>query len=134
MEVYGDADLADLAQAKLVVGVAAHLGGEVKGYGEAGLAVREKVLEAGVGLLGGAEARVLAHGPRPAAVHARVDTAGEGVLARFPELLGVVEVLSQVLGPIDWFDLDAGIRAPLVYVHAPHTSLIRPCPAILQAR
>ena len=55
-------------------------------------------------------------------------------IARVPEPLCVVEAFSQVLGPVDGFDLDAGLRAPFVYVHVPHTSLIGPCPAILLAR
>jgi hypothetical protein len=115
-----------------VVRVAAHLGREVEGDGEPGLAVLYKVLEAGVGLTGGGEAGVLAHGPGSAAVHARVDAAGVRVLARITEPLGVVELFSQVLGPVDGFDLDPGLRAALVDVHCP--SLIRLSVAILLAR
>src|SRR4030066_222563 len=48
----------------------------------AGLAGREQVLEAGVGLLGAAEAREHAHRPLAAAIAGGMDAAREGVLAR----------------------------------------------------
>src|SRR3712207_8337963 len=68
-----------------MVGVASHLGRQVEGDGEARLAVGREVLEAGVGLFGGPEASVLAHGPGPAAVHARVDASRVGILARISD-------------------------------------------------
>jgi hypothetical protein len=49
--------------------------------------VVEQVAEPLVGLLGGAEARELAHRPQPAAVHRRIDAAGERELAGQAELL-----------------------------------------------
>ena len=54
--------------------------------GEAGLPVVEQVVEALVGLLGGAEAGELPHRPQAAAVHRRVDAAGERELARVADL------------------------------------------------
>ena len=54
-----------------VVGVVADLGGQVEGHGEAGGSLLEQVAVAPVGLGGGAEARVLAHGPEPAPVAGR---------------------------------------------------------------
>ena len=120
-----------------MVGVAAHLRGEVEGDGEAGLAVLREVLEAGVGLLGGAETSVLAHGPGLAAVHGRVGAAGVGVLARVPELLGVVEAF-EIVGPVDGFDLDPGLRATLVGaflgVHCASSPVVSGVLAILLAR
>ena len=62
----GHPDLADLARGHRVVGVVAHLGGQVEGDAEPGLAVLEQVAEAGVGLGGRPEAGVLAHRPGPA--------------------------------------------------------------------
>ena len=97
--VYGDADLAHLAEGELVVGVAAHLRREVEGHGEAGLAVLREVLEAGVGLPRGPEARVLAHRPRPPPVHARVGAAGVRVTRRVPEPRSVVEASARSSGP-----------------------------------
>jgi len=66
----------------LVVGVVAHLSGQVEGHREAGLSLLEQVAESRVGLGGGAEPRVLPHGPETAAVHRRLDATRERVLAR----------------------------------------------------
>ena len=71
-----DADLADLAVRDRRVGVVAHLGRQVEGDRQAAGAVRDELLVALVGLLGGAEAGVLAHRPGPAGVHRRVDARG----------------------------------------------------------
>ena len=62
--VDGHADLADLAVRDRVVGVVAHLGRQVERDRQARRAGREQLVVAGVGLGGGAEAGVLAHGPR----------------------------------------------------------------------
>ena len=58
----------------------------------------EQVAEALVGLLDGPEAGELAHRPEPAAVHRRVDAAGERVLAGVTELLAGVEALEILVG------------------------------------
>ena len=79
-------DLAHLAGGALVVGVEAHLGGQVERGGEARLALGEQELEALVGRLGRAEPGVLADRPRPRAVHRRLDAARERVLAREAEV------------------------------------------------
>ena len=63
------------------VRVVAHLGRQVEGHRQAGLALLEQVAEAPVGLLGGGEAGVLAHRPEAAAVHRRLDAPGERELA-----------------------------------------------------
>ena len=86
----GDAALAELAEGLGGVGVVAVERGHVEGDREAGVALREQVLEAGVGLLGGAEAGEHAHRPELAAVAGGVDAAGEGVLAGVSDGLRVV--------------------------------------------
>ena len=79
------ADSADLAGGELGIGVVAHLGGQVEGDGEAGLALLEQVAEAFVGLGRGGEAGVLAHRPQSAAVHRRLHATREGELAGHPQ-------------------------------------------------
>ena len=64
-----------------MIGVVAHQRGEIEGGGESGLALREKIAEAGVGVFGGAETGELTHGPQAAAVHGGVNAAGVGRLA-----------------------------------------------------
>src|SRR5215210_8679657 len=58
----------------------------------------EQVAEAGVGLLGGAEAGELAHRPEPAAVHRRVDPAGVRICARIAEVALGIRPLAVLLG------------------------------------
>ena len=106
--VDGHADLADLALGAGVVGVVAHLGREVEGARQAGLAGAEEEVEALVGRLGRAEAGVLAHRPQPAAVHGRVDAAGVGRPPRRTELAVRVPAV-QVLGRVERADLDARV-------------------------
>ena len=89
--VDGDTDLADLTDADRVVGVVAHLGGQVEGDRQATGPGRDQLVVPLVRLLGGAEPGVLAHRPRARRVHRRVDTAGERVAPGLTELgLGVV--------------------------------------------
>ena len=101
------AGAAHLAGAERVVGVAAELGGQVERHREAGRAVVDQVVEALVGLLGRRVARVLAHRPLAVAVHALVDPAREGVLARLAEPL--LELGRQVLLGVERLDLDARV-------------------------
>src|ERR687897_1460023 len=96
-----------------MVGVAPHLRGQVEGDGEPGLAVVYEVLEAGVRLARRSEPRILAHGPRPATIHARVGAAGIGVLSRVSQSLGVVEAF-EVLRLVEGLDLDPGLRTTLL--------------------
>src|SRR5215211_4924635 len=96
-----------------MVRVAPHLCWKVEGDGEAGLAVIYEVFEAGVRLARRAETRILAHGPWPAAIHARVGAAGVGVLSRVTEPLGIVETF-EILGLVEGLDLDPGLRMALV--------------------
>ena len=64
-----DAGAPDLAARQRVVGVAAHLRRQIEGDRQPGLPRRQQELVATVGLLRGAEAGVLAHGPEAPAVH-----------------------------------------------------------------
>ena len=86
-----DADPADLALRLGRVGVVAHLGRQVEGDRQPGLALVEEVAEPPVGLLGGREARVLAHRPEAAAVHRRLDAARERVLTGTAQVAILVE-------------------------------------------
>ena len=101
-----DADPADLALRGRGVGVVAHLGRQVEGDRQAGLALLQQVAEPPVGLLGRREPRVLAHRPEAAAVHGRLDAAGERVLARPAEVARLVET-GRVGGRVQVPDLDA---------------------------
>ena len=87
------AHLADLAGRHRVVRVVAGLRRQVERRREPGLAVGQQLTEALVGLLGGSEAGVLAHGPEPPAVHRRLHAARERVLAREPDVVEVVDTL-----------------------------------------
>src|SRR4051812_9567098 len=121
-----------------MVGVAAHLGGQVEGNREPGLAGLDEILETGISLFGGAEARILAHGPGPAAVHRWVDATHVRVLARVTKLLDVVEAVPQVLWPVEGLYLDAGLRPALLAtfldVHPGSTPNSRPSRAARRAR
>ena len=79
-------DPSRLGSGPLVIGVVAHLGREVEGDRQPGLAGVEQVAEPLVRRLGAAETGVLAHGPEPLPVHARVDATREGPLSRGPEV------------------------------------------------
>ncbi len=70
-----------LRRRQRMVGIHAHLGGQVERDGKAGGALREQVLVTAVAFFGGAETGVLAHGPEAGAVHFRVDAARVGEFA-----------------------------------------------------
>ncbi len=72
------AAFADFALGQGMIGVVAHQGRKVESHGEPGLALRQQVTEARVGVLRRAEAGKLAHRPKPAAKHCRVDSARVG--------------------------------------------------------
>ncbi len=100
-----DADPPDLAGRQRVVGVHAELGRQVERGRQARRAGREQVAEALVGLLGRREPGVLAHRPRPAAVHRGVDAPGVREGAGLAESLGQVETLDGGL-VVDAIDRD----------------------------
>ncbi len=81
----------DLTEGAGRIGVDPHLRGEIEGHGDPRLAGLEQQAEAGVGLGGGAEAGVLAHGPEAAAIHVGLDAAGERKDAGVTEVARVVE-------------------------------------------
>ena len=121
------ADLADLAVRDRRVGVVAHLGGQVEGDRQARRAVRDQLVVAGVGLGGGAEAGVLAHRPRPAGVHRRVDAAGERVRARLAQLLGRVPARpGRPARTPARSAVPTPTRAPCVCLPLATTSLVQP--------
>ena len=80
--VDGDADPADLLAVLGVVGVVAALRRQVERDRQPGAALVQQVAVATVGLLGGAEARILAERPQLAAVAAREVAAGERIRRR----------------------------------------------------
>ena len=69
-----------------MVGVVAHQRGQIEGHGKPGLPLREQIAKAAIGILGRAEARELAHGPQPAAIHRGVNA------ARVRRLAGIAEI------------------------------------------
>ncbi len=107
-----DADAArpELALGFLVVGVVAVERRHVVGDRQAGLAGGEQVLEAGVGVLGGAEAREHPHRPEARSVPRRMDAAG---VRRLPGQADArVRVLRRrtVPGAVDRVELDLAER------------------------
>ena len=104
-----DADLADLAVSHRVVGVVAHLGRQVEGDRQAAGAGLDQPVVALVGLRGGAEPGVLAHRPRAAGVHRRVDATGEREGAGLPEPRCWIPS-GQRLRAVDGLDRQTGLR------------------------
>ena len=76
----GHAALADFAFGKWVVGVVTHQRGQIERGREAGLALRQEVAKALIGVFGRAEAGELAHRPQPSAMHGGMNAAGVGRL------------------------------------------------------
>ncbi|GBC91418.1 hypothetical protein HRbin14_02186 [bacterium HR14] len=76
-----DATLADLAFCFGVVGVHAHQGGQVKRHRQPCLPLLNQEPIAGVGLLGGGEARKLPNRPELGAIARFIETAREGILS-----------------------------------------------------
>jgi hypothetical protein len=89
------------------VGVVAHLGRQVEGDRQAGLALLEEVAEAPVRLLGRREPGVLAHRPQAAAIHGRLDAARERVLPRAAEIALLVQ-FGGVRRGVEVADFEAG--------------------------
>ncbi len=110
--VDGHPDLAHLALGPGMVGVVSHLGGQVEGAREPGLAGTQQELEPLIGRLGGAEPGVLAHGPQPAPVHVVPDAPGVGVVPGSAQAFVGVPPL-EVVRAVDRADLDARVGEPL---------------------
>ena len=100
----GHAALPHLPFRARMIGVVAHQGRKVERHRQAGLPVLEEEFVPLVSVFGAPEARELAHGPEPSAVHGRVDTARERVLARFAERAARVEA-GQVVRRVDGLSL-----------------------------
>src|ERR1019366_7844635 len=82
----GDAHLSDFSFRARVIGVEAHLRGQVKGARQARLTGAQEKLESLVSGFGRTETRVLAHGPEFPSVHRLLDPSGKGVRTGFAEL------------------------------------------------
>ena len=65
----GHAHLAHFSTRARVIGIEAHLRGQIERHRKPGLALREQVAKARVRLRRGAKSGVLPHGPQPAAIH-----------------------------------------------------------------
>ena len=74
------ARFADFTFGKWVVRVVTHQRGKIERGGESGLALRQEVAEALIGVFGRAEAGKLAHRPQAAAMHGGLNAAGVGRL------------------------------------------------------
>ena len=99
--VDGHAHAADLAARTARGPSRAHLGGQIEGHAEPGLALLEQELVATVGLGRSGKAGILAHGPEAAAVHGLLHAAGVGRLpGRAQVALGVEPGLGQIGGLI----------------------------------
>src|SRR5262245_8044159 len=85
-----------------MIGIAPHLGRQVEGHREPGLSLLEQVAVAAIGFFRGAKAGVLAHGPQPPAIHGRLDSAGEGIVAGKAEVAGEVKSvgIGRIVDPI----------------------------------
>jgi len=94
-------------------------GKKIEGRGKARLPLREQVPEALVGLLGGAEAGEHAHRPRTAAVHRRLNAAGERPLTGITEVRRVIH--AGVLGSVNGFYWDSRRRELLAGLVAAHS-------------
>ena len=96
------ADAPDFAGRQRVVRVVADLRRQIEGDAQAADALRQQVAVAAVRLRGGPKACVLPHRPQPAAIHRRLDAAGEWKLARIREIAFGVEA-----GQVFWADVIA---------------------------
>ena len=101
----GHADFAHLAARAGMVGIEAHLRGQIERHREAGLALRQQVAVALVGLLRGAETGVLPHCPELAAVHRGIDSARIGKFARGAEGLFGIKI-RKIFGRVYDFEWD----------------------------
>ena len=76
-----------------MIRVQAHQGRIVEGHRQAGLSLPQQIAITLVGVCRRAEARELAHGPKPASVHGGLHTPGIWITTGKPQGLGVVEIL-----------------------------------------
>src|SRR5664279_1153684 len=88
------------------VGIEAHLRGEIEGDREPGLSGGEQRAEARVRLARGAEARVLAHGPQPPAIHRGLHATRERKASRIVQVARVVD--RSIFRTVERFEWNAG--------------------------
>ena len=85
-----DADPSHFSLGERVVGVVAHLGRQIERDAQPGDALAEQISIAPVRFRGRAESRILPHRPQPAAIHRRLDAAGERESTREGEIAGEI--------------------------------------------
>src|SRR5207245_523119 len=112
-----------------MVGVVAHLRRQIERARQARLAVLEEIVEAPIGVLGAAEAGVLAHGPEARSVHLLVDAPGVRRMSRSPEARARLEG-GQVGFGVDRLDLDPRLGAALLHCFLPAWA---PAPRLLRS-
>src|SRR5258708_32302626 len=69
-----------------MVGIVAHQRGQIESRGEAGLPLGKQIAKTLVGIFGCAKSSKLAHGPKPSAIHGRVNAARVWRFARQAEV------------------------------------------------
>ena len=104
--VDGNAHFAHLTECQPGIGIEPHLGREIEGYRQTSLACLQQGLEASVGFLRRPVPGVLAHRPRPTAVHRGVRPTGVWELTWLPQLA----VGSR---SVDGVDVDTARRRPI---------------------
>ena len=93
------ADLAHFARGERMIGIHANLRRQIERHRKPGRAIRQQIFVAFVRLLGIAHARILAHGPQPAAVHGGLHAARKGIfagIANFAFVVGAFEIGRRV--------------------------------------
>src|ERR1700722_10357440 len=95
-----------------MIRVHADLRRQIKGYREAALALVEEVAVALVGFGGGAEARILAHGPETPAIYRRINTTRKRRFAGIAKSIFRVPV-DQIFFGVEAIDCMAGQRSEL---------------------
>ncbi len=93
---------ADLARCQWMIRVVPHLRRQVERHAETADPVRQQVPIPRVGLFGRRKAGVLPHRPQSAAVHGRLNAAGERKLAGEPQGGGSIPVAEVVGRPMWW--------------------------------
>ncbi len=86
-----NADLANFATRKRMIGVITVLRRQIECYVDSCQPSLEHVPEPPIGFPGAPEPRVLTHRPEPALIHGWIDAAGERKLARQPDVAQIVE-------------------------------------------
>jgi hypothetical protein len=89
-----------------VVGVEAHLGGEVEGHAQSALPLFQQVLEPFVRLLGIGKAGILPHGPEASPIHRGIDPSRVREFSREPQVPQIVEIF-KIRRAIEHIHLEA---------------------------